>query len=183
MISSFVCRIVTTVMGFAWPAYKCFKDVESKSDLRGWCVYWITFALYTASERFLDNFLFWLPLYSEVKIGFVFFLARANGAAYVYQTLLLPLLDENQQWIDESVAHMKDWSRSHLQRHLTGASQYMQGKMFSLVGTVQAMQERYPVDPSPALRSMPVDVSITAPPRPAPAPSSPHRSRNPFSRR
>lgn len=33
-------------MGFLWPGYLCFKDIESESDnLKKWCIYWCEFEL------------------------------------------------------------------------------------------------------------------------------------------
>jgi len=52
-----------------WPAYQCFKAVESQNTdhIREWAVYWLTLALFTGAERLLDMFVSWqaLPILSE----------------------------------------------------------------------------------------------------------------------
>ena len=150
MINSFVCRIVTTSVGFVWPAYKCYKDIDKQQNakLRSWCTYWVTLAIYTASERFLDNFLFWIPLYNECKIAFVFFLARFHGADYMYDVFVQPRLHENEQWIDDTANWIREWIHGHIQKNFQSVTQYLQHHMFKLLNVAAQMQHRHGVTDS-----------------------------------
>ena len=53
-------------------------------------------------------------MYSEAKIGLVYFLACANGADYVYTRTVAPILKQNEGQIDEKIAMGKAWVQSHI---------------------------------------------------------------------
>eukprot|EP00892_Ulva_mutabilis_P002669 jgi/Ulvmu1/12402/UM009_0049.1 len=141
MLSGLLCRAVTTILGFVWPAYQCFKDVEStKSDYRKWCIYWIVIVLYTSLERLADLFIFWIPLYSELKIGLVYFLACANGTVYMYDRLLMPFLTQHQAFIDDHVAVGRAYVQNHISSNLSWVKDMLRSKMFGLIAAVQQFQ-------------------------------------------
>lgn len=54
------------IFGYVWPAYQCFKAVQSQNtdQIREWAVYWLTLALFTGAERLLDIFVSWRVLRS-----------------------------------------------------------------------------------------------------------------------
>lgn len=143
MLSGILCRAVTTVLGFVWPAYMCFKDTENgqKNNHKQWCIYWIVIVLYTALERFSDLFLFWLPLYSEAKIGLVYFLACANGADYVYTRTVAPILKQNEAQIDEKIAMGKAWVQSHISANFSWVAETLQSKMINMISMVHQFQK------------------------------------------
>ena len=53
-------------------------------------------------------------MYSEAKIGLVYFLACGNGADYVYTRTVAPILKQNEGQIDEKIAMGKAWVQSHI---------------------------------------------------------------------
>ena len=59
-----------------------------------------------------------LPLYNEVKIGFVYFLAQAGGADYVYSRFVQPLLLDHEPRIDDTVLQTRAWLNSHVQNNI-----------------------------------------------------------------
>lgn len=142
MLSGILCKAVTTILGFVWPAYQCFKDVEhKKSNHKQWCVYWIVIVLYSAVERFSDLFLFWLPLYSEVKIGLVYFLACANGAEYIYSRTVAPLLIQNEAQIDDKIAKGQAWVHSHISANFSWIAESIQSRMIGMISAVHQFQK------------------------------------------
>ncbi|XP_074322519.1 uncharacterized protein LOC141659514 isoform X2 [Apium graveolens] len=78
MIGSFLTRGLVMILGYAYPAYECYKTVEkNKPDveqLRFWCQYWILVAMLTVTERVGDTFVSWVPMYSEAKLFFFIYL-------------------------------------------------------------------------------------------------------------
>eukprot|EP00889_Picochlorum_renovo_P008281 jgi/Picre1/35311/NNA_002773.t1 len=66
MIGDAGCRVLLQVLGYVYPAYLCFKDVEGggKPDkLKLWCKYWVIIAAFTAVQPIADMFLFFIPFY------------------------------------------------------------------------------------------------------------------------
>jgi hypothetical protein len=59
-----------------------------------------------------------LPLYYEVKIALVFWLANLGGAEYVYTLLVQPLLLEHEATIDEGVFQARTWLHAHVQNNI-----------------------------------------------------------------
>ncbi|XP_020587448.1 HVA22-like protein i isoform X3 [Phalaenopsis equestris] len=71
MIGSFLTRALALVLGYAYPAYECFKTVELNrpeiEQLRFWCQYWILVAALTVFERAGDTFISWCGCQCIVK--------------------------------------------------------------------------------------------------------------------
>ncbi|CAH8300253.1 unnamed protein product [Eruca vesicaria subsp. sativa] len=104
MIGSFLTRGLVMLLGYAYPAYECYKTVEKNrpeiEQLRFWCQYWILVACLTVFERVGDAFVSWwghstkhnyfffvfalflscldlfsrVPMYSEAKLAFFVYL-------------------------------------------------------------------------------------------------------------
>jgi receptor expression-enhancing protein 1/2/3/4 len=57
------------VLGYAYPAYECYKTVEKNrpeiEQLRFWCQYWILVACLTVFERVGDAFVSWWAFLNE----------------------------------------------------------------------------------------------------------------------
>jgi receptor expression-enhancing protein 1/2/3/4 len=77
-MGSFITRGMIMALGYAYPAYECFKIVErnrpDSEDLRFWCQYWIIIAVLTVLERVGDVLVSWVPMYSEAKLAFIIYL-------------------------------------------------------------------------------------------------------------
>ncbi|ONM23112.1 HVA22-like protein i, partial [Zea mays] len=114
MAVSFVARLLTLALGYACPAYDCYKTLELNAPpqverLRFWCQYWILLAFLTALEGFAE----WaLPWYGEAKLALV-------GARHVYDDYLRPFLTAHEADIDRGLAELRaraaDATASHLQ--------------------------------------------------------------------
>lgn len=60
-----------------------------------------------------------IPLYAELKIGLVYFLACANGTEYVYERFLMPFLTQHQALIDQKVDIAKGYVQNHISANLS----------------------------------------------------------------
>ena len=94
MLGLLLSRVLVFLLGYAYPGYKCFKDIEKnkKDEWKDWLVYWVILAVFTMGERLADTFVFWFPLYSEAKVAFVVWLwqPRTQGAKFLYESFLKP---------------------------------------------------------------------------------------------
>ena len=73
-------------------------------------MYWIVFALFSATESVLDPlFSFWLPFYSEVKVVLLLYLASpaTRGSGVVYRRWVHPLLCSKEEEIDNVLERVK----------------------------------------------------------------------------
>ncbi|KAJ4733457.1 HVA22-like protein [Rhynchospora pubera] len=113
MIGSFLTRALILALGYAYPAYNCYKTVEMNrpdiEKLRFWSKYWILIAVLTVVERFSDFIISWLPMYGEAKLAFIVYLwcTKTNGTPYVYDTFLRPLVSKHEKDIDRNLVELK----------------------------------------------------------------------------
>ncbi|KAI3832576.1 hypothetical protein MKW98_002122 [Papaver atlanticum] len=113
MLGDFLTRILIMLVGYAYPAFECYKTVEKNKieieRLRFWCQYWIIVAILTVTERFTDFFISWLPMYGEMKLVFFVYLwyPKTKGTSYVYATFLKPYLSKHETEIDRKVLELK----------------------------------------------------------------------------
>ncbi|KAG0488328.1 hypothetical protein HPP92_006896 [Vanilla planifolia] len=113
MIGSFLTRVSIMILGYAYPAYECYKVVEKNKPeiehLRFWCQYWIIVALLTIFERFGDAFISWLPMYGEVKLAFFVYLwhPKIKGTTYIYETYLQSYMSRHEREIDHNLLELR----------------------------------------------------------------------------
>ncbi|KAF8044239.1 hypothetical protein BT93_A2276 [Corymbia citriodora subsp. variegata] len=106
MLGKFITRCLLLVFGYAYPAFLCYKTVEKNrvqiEELRHWCQYWIIVAIFTVLERIADVLISWLPMYWELKLGFIIYLwhPKTKGTGYVYETLFHPFMARHEREID-----------------------------------------------------------------------------------
>ncbi|XP_010452553.1 PREDICTED: HVA22-like protein i [Camelina sativa] len=118
MLGDFITRIIILLVGYAYPAYGCYKSVEKKKleihELRYWCKYWILVGLLTVFERIGDITVSWLPFYGEIKIALLIYLwyPKSQGISYVYETLVCPYMSKHQSDIDQGITVLR--TRGHL---------------------------------------------------------------------
>ncbi|CAA3001926.1 Hypothetical predicted protein, partial [Olea europaea subsp. europaea] len=118
MIGGFISRGLIVVLGYAYPAFECFKTVEKNrveiQELRFWCQYWIIIAVMSVVERIFDTFVSWLPMYDELKLALIIYLwyPKTKGTRYVYESFLRPYLLEYEKDIDRSLLEFREraWS-------------------------------------------------------------------------
>uniref|UniRef100_A0A0E0M3U6 HVA22-like protein n=1 Tax=Oryza punctata TaxID=4537 RepID=A0A0E0M3U6_ORYPU len=123
MAVSLITRLLTLVLGYAYPAYDCYKTLELNKpqidQLRFWCQ--ILLAFLTTLETITDFTVSWLPMYGEAKLALVLYLwyPKTRGAKHVYESYLQPLLARHEADIDRGLlqlrARAKDATASHLQ--------------------------------------------------------------------
>ncbi|XP_024012678.1 putative HVA22-like protein g isoform X2 [Eutrema salsugineum] len=118
MLGDLITRILILLVGYAYPAYGCYKSVEKKKpeiqELRYWCKYWILLGLLTVFERIGDIVVSWLPLYAEIKIAIFIYLwyPKSQGISYVYEKLLCPYISRHESDIDQGISVLKIRGRS-----------------------------------------------------------------------
>ncbi|KAL0410171.1 UNVERIFIED_CONTAM: HVA22-like protein i [Sesamum latifolium] len=114
MIGELVTGSLSLVLGYAYPAFQCFKTVEKNrveiSELRFWCQYWIIVAVITILEKIGDVFISWLPMYGEMKLALFIYLwyPKTKGTGYVYETLLRPYVSKHETDIDRSLIEFRE---------------------------------------------------------------------------
>ncbi|BFG38516.1 hypothetical protein CerSpe_247900 [Prunus speciosa] len=113
MLGSLLNRCLIMFLGYAYPAFECYKIVEKNrveiEELRFWCQYWIIVAMLTVLERIGDVFVSWLPMYGEAKVALFIYLwyPKTRGTGFVYQTLLRPYVAKHETDIDRKLLELR----------------------------------------------------------------------------
>lgn len=114
MIGEFVSSCLILVLGYAYPAFQCFKTVEKNRveipELRFWCQYWIIVAVITILERIGDVFISWVPMYGEIKLALFIYLwyPKSKGTGFIYDRMLRPYVSKYETDIDTSLIEFRD---------------------------------------------------------------------------
>ncbi|KAG0459644.1 hypothetical protein HPP92_022772 [Vanilla planifolia] len=107
MLGEFVTRVLSLVLGYAYPAFECFKLMEERKieeeQLLFWCQYWVIVAIVTIFERFFDVFVSWLPFYGETKLALFIYLwhPKTRGTRWVYEAFLRPMVTQHEPAIEQ----------------------------------------------------------------------------------
>ncbi|KAI3447415.1 hypothetical protein Pfo_004080 [Paulownia fortunei] len=208
MIEEFISRSLILALGYAYPAFQCFKTLEKNrveiQELRFWCQYWIIVAVLTVLEKFFDIFGPWLPMYREMKLALFIYLWHPNikGCGYVYETLLCPYVSRYETDIDRSLLEFKEraWNLAiyfwHNYTELSSKKilqffQFVVSKSASITLPNSQLQnaenQQSNLAPPPTPPSTPSGMfkrnksDKRRPPIPPPGPSTPHRSQTPKS--
>ena len=169
MLGTLLSRVLIITFGFLYPAYSSFKTIRSanvKQYVR-WMMYWVVFALFTASEYFCgldekkidkefliffskifplphfpqvaDVFISWLPFYYEIKVLFVIWLSSTytRGASIVYRKVLHPLLARKERHIDKWIDQKQGQSLDYL---VTAGKKGIAAAASGAMGGVAALQ-------------------------------------------
>ncbi|CAH7689588.1 TB2/DP1, HVA22 family-domain-containing protein [Phakopsora pachyrhizi] len=87
---------LTTLLGWALPAYLSLQSLESPSsgDDVQWLTYWTVFSTFNILEIFSDILLYWFPFYYTFKCVFIVWLMlpQTRGAQVLYHKALKPLV-------------------------------------------------------------------------------------------
>jgi len=109
--------LTSTLLALAFPTYCSMKALRTstKEDDVQWLTYWVVYAVFRTVE-FAPDFLLssWMPLYFELKLGFLFWLQSPTfqGATFLNKKYLEPWLNENEAKIDEKLALAKEQLKS-----------------------------------------------------------------------
>ncbi|GMH09984.1 hypothetical protein Nepgr_011825 [Nepenthes gracilis] len=113
MLGEFINRGLVLILGYAFPAFECFKTVEKNrveiDELRFWCQYWIIVAVLSVIERLGDILISWVPLYAEMKLAFIIYLwyPKTKGTSYVYESLLRPFVVKHETDIERNLQALR----------------------------------------------------------------------------
>ena len=96
--------IITSLLGFLYPAYMSFKAVESTGtdDDTQWLTYWVVYSFFTVFNDMIIYCLGFIPFYYIVKaVLYVWmFHPRTKGAVLLYAKVIRPLLQKYEGKID-----------------------------------------------------------------------------------
>ncbi|PON70746.1 TB2/DP1/HVA22-related protein [Parasponia andersonii] len=191
MIGSFITRGLVMVLGYAYPAYECYKTVEKNKpeieQLLFWCQYWILVAFLTVCERVGDAFISWVPMYSEVKLLFFIYLwhPRMKGTTYVYDSFFRPYLAKHENEIDRNLLELRTRAGDIAFLYWQRAASYGQTRIFDILQYVAAQSTPRPCPPQQQqgsrARQPPRQNSGAQNHQPAAAPSQPEEPPSPTS--
>ncbi|XP_059687447.1 receptor expression-enhancing protein 4 isoform X2 [Gavia stellata] len=112
MVSWMLSRVIVLVFGMLYPAYASYKAVKTKNirEYVRWMMYWIVFALFTATETFTDLLISWFPFYYEIKMAFVIWLLSpyTRGASLFYRKFVHPTLSRREKEIDTYIIQARE---------------------------------------------------------------------------
>jgi len=154
MVGSFITRAVIMALGYVYPAYECYKIVETNrpdiEQLRFWCQYWIIIAVMTVLECWADILISWVPLYSEAKLAFIIYLwyPKTMGTTYVYTTLLRPLVVRHESDIDQNLNELRARAGDVALHWWQRGSLYVQSRFFEVLQFLASQPKRFPPDGS-----------------------------------
>ncbi|KAL8122559.1 hypothetical protein AgCh_019046 [Apium graveolens] len=160
MIGSFLTRGLVMILGYAYPAYECYKTVEkNKPDveqLRFWCQYWILVAMLTVTERVGDTFVSWVPMYSEAKLFFFIYLwyPKTKGTTYVYDSFFRPYIAKHEMDIDRNLLELKTRAGDYVVLYWQRAASYSQTRVLDILQYIasQSTPRPRPTQPQQAAR-------------------------------
>ncbi|MQL90851.1 hypothetical protein Taro_023453 [Colocasia esculenta] len=164
--SRVMCGLALMALGYAYPAYECFKTVEKNKpeieQLRFWCQYWILVAVLTVLERVGDTFISWLPMYSEAKLAFFIYLwyPKTKGTTYVYETFLKPYVAKHETEIDRNILELRARAGDIAVLYWQKAATYGQTRFVEIL--------QYVASQSPTSRPRPPQQRVRQPPSTAP---------------
>ncbi|XP_071721159.1 putative HVA22-like protein g [Rutidosis leptorrhynchoides] len=113
MLGELITKSLVLILGYAYPAFECFKTIErhgaANSELRFWCQYWVIIAILTVVERIGDIFISWVPMYGELKLALIIYLwyPKTKGTGYVYNAMLRPFVARHETDIEKSLREMR----------------------------------------------------------------------------
>lgn len=161
MMGSFLTRALVMALGYAYPAYECYKTVELNKpeieQLRFWCQYWILVAVLTVFERVGDAFVSWLPMYSEAKLAFFVYLwyPKTKGTTYVYNTFFRPYVAKHETEIDRNLLELRTRAGDIVVLYWQKAASYGQTRFFDILQYVAAQSQSPPSRPRPVQQRQP----------------------------
>ncbi|KAL5207424.1 hypothetical protein ABZP36_031859 [Zizania latifolia] len=199
MVVSLVTRALILILGYAYPAYDCYKTVELNrpevAQLRFWCQYWILLAVLTVFERVGDNFISWLPMYSEAKLAFIVYLwyPKTQGTAYVYESFFKPYIGKHEAEIDRNLLELRTRAGDMAVHYFQKVADYSQTRFYEILQYIASQsqtqrsrpqaQQHQQRPPPPQTRQAnpgppPLSTPSVPPPPPQPAQGPPPPPRN-----
>ncbi|KAK1426197.1 hypothetical protein QVD17_14866 [Tagetes erecta] len=139
MLGELIINSLVLILGYAYPAFECFKTIEkhgaANAELRFWCQYWVIVAVLTVFERIGDIFISWVPMYGEMKLALIIYLwyPKTKGTGFVYHAMLRPFVARHETDIERSLKEMraKAWNVAIYYWH--NSSELGQTKFFEIL--------------------------------------------------
>ncbi|XP_074273448.1 putative HVA22-like protein g [Silene latifolia] len=178
MIGSFLTRGLVMILGYAYPAYECYKTLERNKpeieQLRFWCQYWILIAVMTVFERIGDTFVSWVPMYSEAKLAFIIYLwyPKTKGTTFVYDSFFQPYVSKHETEIDRNLLELRSRAGDTASMYCQRAVSFGQTRIFEILQYVATQSTPRPQPTqaeqhAPAARHVPATV-VASPDAPPP---------------
>ncbi|XP_006348489.1 putative HVA22-like protein g [Solanum tuberosum] len=139
MLGELITSSLVLVLGYAYPAFECYKTIEKNrveiEELRFWCQYWIIVALLRIFESIGDVFMTWLPMYSEAKLALIIYLwyPKTKGTGYIYDTLLKPYVSRHEPDIDRGFLEFRTRAFDLAIYYWQNCTELGQAKFFQLL--------------------------------------------------
>lgn len=96
--------ILTSSVGFLYPAYMSFKAIESRGsqDDTQWLTFWVVYAVCTIFDPVLNAVLYFIPFYYLFKLAFYIYLfhPKLRGAETLYHLGIKKFLKSVEPYID-----------------------------------------------------------------------------------
>ncbi|CAM6083838.1 unnamed protein product [Calypogeia fissa] len=157
MVGSIIIGGITTVLGYLYPAYECYKCVEQKRPdgqyLRFWCQYWMIIALITVLERLGGAFIPFIPMYLEAKLAFFVYLwyPKTRGTTYIYYTFVRPFFAGHEEEIDETLNEFQTRAGHLAVSYWQRTSAYVQSHFLELLQHLSSQTPKPPNAPPAVL--------------------------------
>ncbi|XWS66599.1 hypothetical protein CRYUN_Cryun05aG0213700 [Craigia yunnanensis] len=148
MLGEFINRLLVLILGYAYPAFECFKTVEKNKveieELRFWCQYWILVAFLTVFERTGGIFISWLPMYGELKLTLLIYLwyPKTKGTGYVYDTLLRPFMVRHETEVNRKIQELRARARNFALYYWQNCTELGQTKFFEILQYLAGQSSR-----------------------------------------
>ncbi|XP_071701116.1 putative HVA22-like protein g [Rutidosis leptorrhynchoides] len=195
MLGELITNSLVLILGYAYPAFECFKTIEKhgveNGELRFWCQYWVIVAILTVFERVGDLFISWVPMYGEMKLALIIYLwyPKTKGTWYVYEAMLRPFVERHETDIERSLKELRSKAWDVAIYYWQNSTELGQTKFFEIFQYLISKPSRPevlinhqnsgdgrppppPVAPTSFFRSEPAE-ERWAPTRPTPIPTAP----------
>ncbi|KAK1410979.1 hypothetical protein QVD17_37522 [Tagetes erecta] len=139
MLGDLITNSLVLILGYAYPAFECFKTIETpgvgNADLRFWCQYWVIVAIMTVFERVGDIFISWVPMYGELKLALIIYLwyPKTKGTGFVYDAMLRPFIVRHETDIERSLKQFRDKAWDVAIYYWQNSTELGQTKFFDIV--------------------------------------------------
>ena len=125
-------QLICHFIGFAYPAYRTTKVIESRhqrgkdeEDKIQWLMYWVVFASFHLVEFFSDTILGWIPMYWICKSLFLLAcMSPLNLCSVIYHVIVLPLFKRSEKIIDTLVADWRNYAVNQCKKSLSIEARY-----------------------------------------------------------
>ena len=125
-------QLICHFIGFAYPAYRTTKVIESRhqggegeEDKIQWLMYWVVFASFHLLEFFSDIILGWMPMYWICKSLFLLAcMSPLNLCSVIYHVCVLPLFKQSEMIIDNIVTDCRHYALNQCKKSLSIDTRY-----------------------------------------------------------